>query len=80
VQVISFSKNIEGVNNVFRFSIDFVKVWIKKSMTIEFVIDDDNKVLVGNSRCLKNNDLDVIISPRIMIFTANYCFVNHSDM
>jgi len=36
---------LEGeVNSIFHFSEGFAKVWITKSMTIEFMCDDDNKI------------------------------------
>jgi len=38
------------VNNAFRFSKGFVKAWINKSMTIEFVRDDDNKIKTMNNK------------------------------
>jgi hypothetical protein len=36
------------MNNVFRFSKDFAKLWIDKSMTIEFMHVDDKKIKAMN--------------------------------
>jgi len=36
------------VNNVYCFSKGFVKAWINKSMTIEYVHHNDNKIKTMN--------------------------------